>query len=138
MKKHITLPLALSAFALSPLHSATVYDETIDGDIGNTTSPTFINNIMIGSNEVIGTINEGSAFNPDVFTFGVPLTQKLVGLTLNSLDGSNHFFAFNLLNVDTTSASGNLIASLIGNANVGENLLVTLGGGGSFGGPRHP
>ncbi|MGJ8653756.1 MAG: hypothetical protein ACSHX8_10820 [Opitutaceae bacterium] len=114
-------------------HGFMVYSEAISGDLSHLiSSPTPIGELNTGQNSIIGTINEGGIFNPDVFTFSVAPDHILTSLvfTLDSNE-ENHFLAMSDGTTLDAVAEYLLFASLVTNAQNGTNLLETESDGGN-------
>lgn len=130
------LTITLLTLTMSHANAVTFYSELISGDLsGLITSPTSIGQLNSGQNSIIGSINEGGSFNADVFTFSVESDYTLTSLefTLSS-NNENHFLAMS--NETTLDADVDylLFASLVTNAQNGDNILVTeLDGGNQSG-----
>lgn len=118
------------------------YSESIDGDLGGPSAPTDLGVAGLGLNTVSGTLLNSVSFDPDAFSFTIEAGQQLDTLSFSSMEGSNHFFAFNDGPLDQSSAGGNLIATLISSTDVGTNILDgslnSFGGSGLSGGPLGP
>lgn len=125
--------ITLLALTITHAHAVTFYSEAISGNLsGLITSPTAIGQLNPGENSIIGSINEGASFNADVFTFSVGTGYALTSLTFNiNSNSESHFLAMS--NETTLDADVDylLFASLVTNAQNGDNLLVTESDGGN-------
>lgn len=125
--------ITLLALSISNANALTFYSEVLSGDLsGLITSPTSIGQLNPGENIIIGSINEGGSFNADVFTFSVAPGYTLTSLTFNiNSVAENHFLAMS--NETTLDADVDylMFASLVTNAQNGDNILVTESDGGN-------
>jgi len=125
--------ITLLSLTISQVQAATFYSEAISGDLsGLITSPTSIGQLQPGENSIIGSINEGGSFNADVFTFSIIPGYTLTSLVFNINSSSeNHFLAMS----DETTLDADvdylLFASLVTDAQNGNNLLATESDGGN-------
>lgn len=118
---------------VSHVNGNIIYSEALSGDLSHLiSSPTSIGELNAGQNSIIGTINEGGSFNPDVFTFSVAANHILTSLvfTLDS-NTENHFLAMSDETTLDAVAEYLLFASLVTNAQNGTNLLMTESDGGN-------
>jgi hypothetical protein len=83
LKKEWLSPGLLFAAGLSTLSAATIYNESVSGDLSNSgLSPTTIT-VALGSNQIFGTTgNQGGAIDRDYFTITIGVGQELTGLTV--------------------------------------------------------
>jgi hypothetical protein len=108
---------------------ATIWDESVDGDLSNDqTNPTDITLVSV-SDDVIGTVggaNPGEFF--DCMRFAVPSGNSVNGIVLTNYvaSGGNTTSGFNLYNGTPTdpSAFGDLCSVAVGPVNVGQNILT--------------
>lgn len=125
--------ITVLALTISHANADTIYSEAISGNLsGLITSPTSIGQLSPGENSIIGSINEGGSFNADVFTFSVGSGYNLTSLVFNiNSSAENHFLAMS--NETTLDADVDylLFASLVTNAQNGDNLLISESDGGN-------
>ncbi|MEE4273035.1 MAG: hypothetical protein V2I67_15285 [Thermoanaerobaculales bacterium] len=122
------LVFVMLTFAVTA-HAATIWDESVDGDLSNDqTAPTDIT-LVSASDDVMGTVggaNPGEFF--DCMRFDVPSGDSVNSIFLTSYvaAGGNTTSGFNLYTgtpADTASF-GDLCSIAVGPANVGEDLLT--------------
>lgn len=135
----LTLTLALGSLA-GPAAAATVWDESVNGDLStNNATPTAVA-FAPGSNVVHGRVtNSAPADNRDYLTFTVPANHglyKLLLLRWDAPDGSDGNTGFNAINSGATSfvPSAGTIASFLGANHVeafseGSDMLANMAGG---------
>lgn len=120
--------LGLLALAATPLHAATGWIESIDGDLSNDgLAPTAVT-LALGANPIAGTTgNPGTGVDRDFFTFSVPAGLQWSGLMVKPdtfVSGSVSFIAFQT----GSQIVGNSVQgfSHYGPETVGTNLLPAL------------
>ncbi|CAA6692194.1 MULTISPECIES: hypothetical protein [unclassified Lentimonas] len=118
---------------VSQAHGFTIYSEAISGDLSHLiNAPTSIGELNAGPNSIIGTINEGGSFNPDVFTFSVAANHRLASLEfIFDSNTENHFLAMSDESTLYAVPEYLLFASLVTNAQDGTNILATESDGGN-------
>lgn len=128
-RMHGALLLGAALLVMAPQAGAvTIYDEAIHGDLANNTgegSPTTpIGALVLGDNEVIGTMGDDGSNNDDtdLFTFNVPFGMEIVSIALtysvaSGDPGGGSYFGIQ---------AGTSIATTL--ANIGDNLSNALVG----------
>jgi hypothetical protein len=115
------------------------YSEASDGDLAGPATPTPLGTIDLGLNTITGQLSNSAGFDPDAFSFVVAGGQQLDSVSFTTVNGSGHFFAFNDGPLSQFNGSGNLISTLLGNGDIGTNILDgslnSFGGSGLSGGP---
>lgn len=124
--------ILLSCFSLivllqfaSVANANIVYNEAIDGDLGDSGSPTDLGSAGLGVNTVTGLLDNDNefGFDPDAFLFTVDAGMQLDSLSFTSLSGTGaHFLAFHNAPLEYFG-QGNLISTLISASDVGTNIL---------------
>lgn len=118
--------LILFATALPTYADAVIYDEAVS-DLGDSPAdPTDLGNLMPGDNIILGELNGGGTFDPDVFSFTVPSNLRLTSITFDLLSSEfrSHFFAFNDGPVSLSDGGENLISTLLQGSDEGANMLT--------------
>ncbi len=127
--------LSLLLLTAPPLHAVLTFVETPATDLGTQSAPTSLGSLGTpGKSTFTGTINEGGTFNADSFTFSVPSGQTLTSAVFSSLAGASHFFGFDNSLANPSAGGDFLVATLVGNTDVGANLLALPTAGQSFSG----
>src|SRR5262245_5721441 len=124
--------LALAPLA-SPAGAATLWNESVDGDISsNVAAPTpFV--FALGSNTIVGAVSN-LAVNPgerDVITFTIPAGRKLSALNLVAYSPDNlSFLSFNAgptSFVPSAATNGSFLSGIHASAaDIGSNLLLAF------------
>lgn len=85
MRRSIVLLASAFLYCASAAHGATIYDESISGDLSNSgLAPTLLT-VSLGSNELFGTTGKNATtgiIDRDYFTFTVPQGLELTAITL--------------------------------------------------------
>jgi hypothetical protein len=126
--KTFAIALLVAALAVPAANAATVWDETVNGDLSSSeAAPTPIA-LAIGSNVLAGTIN-GLPLDRDYITFTVPSGFILTQMNLATFTPNN--LAFSALNTGSTSyvpsgaTNGLFLSGIhITSADIGFNLLT--------------
>lgn len=134
------LRLASLALLSLPAQAATIWTESLNGDLSsNEASPTSLS-VTVGSNVIIGSVN-GNTDNRDYITITIPAGQSLSEINLLTYDDLNTGAAndgnrgFHAINLGSTSfiPSGATASSFLGGNHldplIGTNLLPGLGAG---------
>ena len=126
----VRLTALLLAVLAGPAGAATIWEETIDGDISsNVAAPTVVV-LALGSNTIIGSVSNLAA-NPgerDVITFTIPAGRKLSALKLVALAPDNlNFLSFNAgatSFIPSLATNASFLAGIhVAAADVGSNLM---------------
>jgi len=146
MKLRTLLLTAVLTFAISGLcHASIVHDESVDGDLSNDNmSPTALL-FNIGQNDIIGSTTN-SPLDRDFWTFTIGANEQLDSVTFLQFDTTEDRSFFAVASGGTVpsvaSATGLLGSNLIGDPEVGTDVLDNLGaaafGGTGFSGPLGP
>lgn len=125
----VTIVFAILVMLLAATATATsadaqlFYSESVDGDLGMPSAPTSIGVLLLGTNTVSGRLENESGFDRDAFSFEVPDGLEVSTLSMSSLTGSSRFLAVSEGAISEFDASGNLFTTLIGQSDVGINVL---------------
>jgi len=119
------LTLVLPLLAISPLHSAVVYNESVDGPMSSSgTTPTTLN-LSLGSNTLISSI--GGSAQIEYFSFTLSAGQSLTSFKLDSYVSTDAVAWLGIkagtdwtIGYDTSQMIGN---QHFGTANLGNPLL---------------
>ena len=120
--------LALLCLFVTPATAATIWDESVNGDLSsNAAAPTPVTFAM-GSNTIIGTLSSAGGIDRDYITFTIPADVKLSAIHVLSQSPSN--LAFTAVNAGATSfvPSSTTIGSFLAGyhisaADIGSNVL---------------
>ena len=127
--------VAFVLVAAAPLPAATVWNESINGDISNNRlAPTSVT-LAPGSNDVIGSV-QGSPSDIDYLTINVPSGDELSQIILESFTSTDQkgFIGVQSGTTFTQPPTGTDVTQLLGYThfgpgagNVGENILPSMG-----------
>ncbi len=140
LKSTTRIPMALHVCALvlvaaAPLPAATVWNESINGDISNNRlAPTSVT-LAPGSNDVIGSV-QGSPSDIDYLTINVPSGDELSQIILESFTSTDQkgFIGVQSGTTFTQPPTGTDVTQLLGYThfgpgagNVGADILPSMG-----------
>ncbi len=141
MRLSLSAPLAalgLASGLVSGAGAATVYDESVSGDLSNAgASPTFISTAA-GSNQIFGTTGKtGGVIDLDYFTVALQAGQTLTAITLlpgSNVNGSLSFIGVQAGSKVTVSPTGGSATGLLGwthysTSEIGTDILPAIGAG---------
>ena len=133
MKIHPSL-LGCSFLCLCPLASAFTFAEmdAPNGEFGNTIQTvTSLGSTSLGINTITGQISEGD--DREYFNFTIPSGFQLDSLSLSAVNGDRHFFGINSGAVPADAGADFLVAGLVGDPDLNDNLLTLTPSFGSSG-----
>ena len=129
--------IALVLFAVAPSHAATVWNESVNGDISNNRlAPTSVT-LAAGSNDVIGSV-VGNPSDIDYLTINVPTGDELSQIILESYTSTDQkgFIGIQQGTTFTQPPTGTDVTKLLGYThfgpgagNVGLDILPSMGTG---------
>lgn len=132
MAQTLSRTLILLCFLVVPTFAATVYSESVNGDLSsNGLSPTLIT-LTAGSNQIIGKNGNQDSAVRDYLTFTVPSGYALTSITLlGDTIGNVGFLGLQAGNQVTLPTNTSTAAGLLGwwhytPANIGANLLPLM------------
>ena len=103
----------------------TIYDDTIDGDLGDRDAPT---TVFLGSGLDRVTANVGGVDFDDCMTFTVPVGNNIFSITLEDYiaSGGNTTSGFQLYtgNLPGGGNFGDIFGATVGPANIGQDILT--------------
>jgi hypothetical protein len=128
--------IVAATLSIAGVEAQISYVELSQGDLGPPDLPTDLDQLSLGTNTVTGQLQNRSGFDPDAFSFLVPEGLEVSEISMSSLTGDRRFLAINEGPVSQFSANENLFTTLIGQSDVGTNILS--GSLNSFGGLGMP